>query len=155
MIPHNQARVRLPMPNGGEREFDVNAPVGAVAWDHDRKVWLYDVEEAMDLQSFDLGLDDEDGGRPGESVRVAWADPVDGGMPTGAHPDTQREALAALTYVLRAAWRDGVEIGGLVSAALTAVAREVGGTDQLVRYRPGSWEAEDVRHLALGADVAT
>jgi hypothetical protein len=35
----------------------------------------------------------------------------------------------------------------LLRSALEVVAAEVGGDEELVKHRPGSWEADHVRHL--------
>jgi hypothetical protein len=44
------------------------------------------------------------------------------------------------------------DFGGWLAHVLEDVARERGGSETLVAARPGSWEAEHVRHLAAGAD---
>lgn len=36
----------------------------------------------------------------------------------------------------------------LLREALEQLGRELGGVEELVRHRPGSWEAENVRQLA-------
>jgi len=45
----------------------------------------------------------------------------------------------------------GVNLPELLSQALAMVAMKEGGIEALVRHRPGCWEANDVRHLAMGA----
>lgn len=44
--------------------------------------------------------------------------------------------------------REPIDFSDWLSAVLAEVAENVGGTDQLVAGRPGSWEAEHVRGLA-------
>lgn len=41
-----------------------------------------------------------------------------------------------------------VDLAGELSAAWQEAARTVGGVGALVRSRPGSWDASDLRHLA-------
>lgn len=41
-----------------------------------------------------------------------------------------------------------VDLAGELSAARQEAARTVGGVGALVRSRPGSWDASDLRHLA-------
>lgn len=44
--------------------------------------------------------------------------------------------------------RAGDDLGDVLSAALGVVANRVGGIEDLVRARPGSWESEHIRRLA-------
>lgn len=61
-----------------------------------------------------------------------------------------------LTTALRRAetrcHRDGYSFPDMLREALEAVAVGLGGTDELVRTRPGSWEAGHLRDLAMAAD---
>lgn len=82
------------------------------------------------------------------------------GAPTFADLATARRELVE---ALRAAWRlcellrdpfdvgvpTGQNVPELLRAALEVVAAEVGGVDELVKHRPGSWEADHVRSLAV------
>jgi hypothetical protein len=71
-----------------------------------------------------------------------------------AEQRVQREeyqrAHRALVRILRRAHRHEVDMGDLLSAALMDVAAKVGGPDEVVKYRSGSWEAEHVFRLAGG-----
>lgn len=42
-----------------------------------------------------------------------------------------------------------VNLPELLSLALAGIAEELGGEEELVRHRPGSWEAEHVRRLGM------
>ncbi len=136
------------------RSFQANAPVGAVAWDNQDRRWLYSDDDALDhLTDHDLDWAAPDGGEPARPARIVWCQDADGPA-TNAGRETLDRYYPAVTALLSAAWRDGVELGDLLAEALTAVAREVGGSDQLVRYRPGSWEAQHLIALAAAADYA-
>lgn len=54
------------------------------------------------------------------------------------------DLIEDITDVVRA----GDDLGDVLSAALGVVANRVGGIEDLVAGRPGSWEAEHVRRLA-------
>jgi hypothetical protein len=58
----------------------------------------------------------------------------------------------AATDAIRAAAELEHDFGGGLTGVHEHVARERGGSDSLVVSRPGSWEAEHVRHLVAGAD---
>lgn len=67
-------------------------------------------------------------------------------MPTDETAEA-REARARLLDLTDCA-RAGDDLGDVVSAALGIVANRLGGIEELVRGRPGSWEAEHIRQLA-------
>ena len=61
-----------------------------------------------------------------------------------------------ITRAVLKAWKHDVDIGDLVSAALTDAARQLRrkghGRDALTLHRSGSWEAEHIRALAYLLD---
>lgn len=62
-----------------------------------------------------------------------------------------RTRLAALLVAARQA---GVEVAeDLIAAAVRDAARRVGGIEQLLWFRPGSWEASHVRQLGAMWDA--
>ena len=60
---------------------------------------------------------------------------------------THRRLVAALAATWRTAEHGGPDFAGSVSVALGEVARSKGGIEELVKSRPGSWEAGCVRQL--------
>lgn len=64
-----------------------------------------------------------------------------------AGPDVFGAQLRQLTEALVDANREGCDIAELLSLAITHAAMELGGMDELLKYRLGSWEAAAVRSL--------
>jgi hypothetical protein len=60
--------------------------------------------------------------------------------------DLNRQAAA----VIAAALADGVDVAEFVANALCRVAAAEGGIEEVLRNRPGSWEAGHVRNLMEG-----
>jgi hypothetical protein len=61
---------------------------------------------------------------------------------------------AVITGAERHCHTHGLSFPDMLRDALTDAARHLGGTEQLVRTRPGSWEADHIRALTGFADVA-
>jgi hypothetical protein len=59
---------------------------------------------------------------------------------------TTRQAVEAIT----AALREGNDVAEFLAHALCYVAAAEGGTEEVLRNRPGSWEADHVRRLMAG-----
>jgi hypothetical protein len=59
---------------------------------------------------------------------------------------TTRQAAAAIT----AALHQGHDVGEFLAHALCYVAAAEGSTEEVLRNRPGSWEAEHARALMTG-----
>ena len=69
-------------------------------------------------------------------------------------PEQQQKYHDELVALITRAHADGMEVAGWISEALEAVARKLPGrVEGLLRQRPGSWEAADIRHLAGGAEI--
>ena len=65
---------------------------------------------------------------------------------TGPEPAYTRAAVEAVSQ----AAREEHDFAGWVAGVLASVAAEVGGTEQLLSGRPGSWKAGLVRALLAG-----
>jgi hypothetical protein len=67
----------------------------------------------------------------------------------GPYPEEAHDAAhEVITEALVTAARAGVDTGDLVAKSLRAAADRLGSVERLLDRRPGSWEAEDIRHLA-------
>lgn len=60
-----------------------------------------------------------------------------------------QEHVAAISAAILDSVRAGDDLGDVLSAALGSAADELGSVEALVAGRPGSWEAEHVRALAM------
>jgi hypothetical protein len=77
-----------------------------------------------------------------------------------ARPRVSAEEITAiregLVAALAAAWelaeRGGPDLPGTLAGALQELSSSAGGAGALVRSRPGSWEAVDIRHLGATLD---
>jgi hypothetical protein len=70
-------------------------------------------------------------------------------MPTtNSHTTAVSDLVDSLRRAHQLCDTTGDNLPELLREALEQVATELGGTEQLVRHRPGSWEAENVRQLA-------
>jgi hypothetical protein len=67
------------------------------------------------------------------------------GRPPAMNP-TDRQLLAAL----RTSHAAGLDLGATVAHALCSLAVELGGQAVVLANRPGSWEADAIRHLMAG-----
>ncbi len=63
-------------------------------------------------------------------------------------PLPPQERIAAMTAIMIEARRASLDLGELIAASLYAAAETLGGVEDLVAGRPGSWEADIVRHMA-------
>lgn len=54
--------------------------------------------------------------------------------------------------VLLALSINGDDVADFLAGAITCAARDAGGVEQLLRRRPGSWEAEHVRALCVASE---
>lgn len=77
----------------------------------------------------------------------------------GYRVPTEEQIMAAhqaLVAALAGAWeiaeRGGPDFSGAGAFALQDLSAAMGGTQVLLRSRPGSWEAVDVGHLAASID---
>ena len=59
------------------------------------------------------------------------------------------DRIERLTTLIVEIVQDGDDLGDALSAALGAAANELGSVEALVEGRPGSWEADHVRQLAV------
>jgi hypothetical protein len=66
--------------------------------------------------------------------------------------DTHDQLVMALALTWRIAERGGPDFAGSLAAALQELSEALGGVGVVVRSRPGSWEAADVRHLGATMD---
>lgn len=68
---------------------------------------------------------------------------------------TQQERITAMANVMIEARRANEDLGELLAASLHAAARQLGGVEDLVVGRPGSWEADIVRRMASTGDYSS
>ncbi len=68
--------------------------------------------------------------------------------PTNGHTTAVSDLVDSLRRAHQLCDMTGENLPELLREALAQLATELGGTEQLVRHRSGSWEAESVRQLA-------
>jgi hypothetical protein len=71
---------------------------------------------------------------------------------TNDHPTAVPDLVDSLRRAHQLCDTTGDNLPELLREALERLATELGGTEQLVRHRPGSWEAENVKQLAALLD---
>ncbi|KOU99099.1 hypothetical protein [Streptomyces sp. XY533] len=60
------------------------------------------------------------------------------------------DPTSRVTDAIVEALRDGQDVAELIADALCRVAATEGGTEEVLRNRPGSWEASHIRSLMEG-----
>ena len=74
--------------------------------------------------------------------------PWEGGTDTAfASPEVFHTCQLALEFAILESHHHGCDVAEILSLAITQSAKEVGGVDELLKYRLGSWEAAAVRGL--------
>jgi hypothetical protein len=127
--------------------------------EHERRIWaewnaLPDDElQPVRTIARRLGLE------PAEVALVVYPPPQFGDWTDDDEPlelEAGRPPIEGLAAVLGAAeqWcqENGASFPDLLREVLEVMAADLGGTEGLVRTRPGSWEAQHLRALAAGAD---